>query len=101
MQSSPAGVSPGLLALDRYEPSTWVTEWTEDMGDTYRADLRRVRALEGNVTHGTTPRVCAALGQTRDQHGRVVSRVRDQPSDGVRAGGALPRRGDGWSEAAL
>jgi len=68
-QSSPAGVSPGLLALDRYRPSTWVTDWTEDMGDTYRADLRRVRALEGNVTHGATPRVRAALEQARDQYG--------------------------------
>src|ERR1700704_7176133 len=59
----------GLLALDRYRPSTWVTDWTEDMGDTYRADLRRVRALEGNVTHGATPRVRAGLEQARDQHG--------------------------------
>jgi hypothetical protein len=46
-----------------------VTDWTEDMGDTYRADLRRVRALEGNVTHGATPRVRAALEQARGQHG--------------------------------
>ena len=44
-------LTPGLLALDRYRLGTWVTDWTEHMGDTYRADLRRVRALEGNVTH--------------------------------------------------
>src|SRR4030088_941926 len=87
----------GLRALDRYEPSTWVTQWTEDMGNTYRADLRRVRALEGNVTRGTTPRVRAGVAQAREWHGRAVPSVRDQSQDGLPVRGAVPGRGVGWA----
>src|SRR5579859_7542393 len=37
-------------ALDRYRPRTWVTEWTEQMGDTFTADLA-VRVHPGGCTH--------------------------------------------------
>ena len=36
-------------ALDRYRPRTWVTEWTEQMGDTFTADLA-VRVHPGGCT---------------------------------------------------